>query len=299
MQVKIWKAAENRKRSPFLAGPIHISCGGGGVGVVPEKQGFSTTLLPPRQPLSPSPAPPDPHLPGRYRIRAAAVDQSLSYVRDAEGDVKSQGQGFTLCPWGASTSEKPSASQTSHPCVCPTGWEAAFWRSRVPPRPFLLCLTLSALLQPLLHSGPVTLPFKAKFLEMMASRPHLLIHTVENLVSTSASHLPKVTNALLKANRRVRSESSSLASWEPPLWRHGRLRSDGRLPPPSHELKAKGPPDSRPQLRLPVLCICSGKVTLTCGLCVTGSVRDQCSKLSEESLPPSDRLAAPTPCHSQ
>lgn len=130
---------------------------------------------------------------------------------------------------------------------------------------------------------------------MMASRPHLLNHTVENLVSTSASHLPKVTNALLKANRRVRSESSR----EPPLWRHGRLRSDGRLPPPSHELKAKGPPDARPQLRLPVLCICSGKVTLTCGLQVTGSARDQCSKLSEESLPPRDRLAVPTSCHGQ
>lgn len=53
MQVKIWKASENRKRSPFLAGPIHISCRGGGVGVVPEKRGFSTTLLPPRQPLRP------------------------------------------------------------------------------------------------------------------------------------------------------------------------------------------------------------------------------------------------------
>lgn len=115
MQVKIWKASENRKRSPFLAGPIHTSCRGGGVGVVPEKRGFSTTLLPPRQPLRPPPAPPDPHPPGRYRIRAAAVDQSLSYVKDAEGDVKSQGRGFTLCPWGASTSEKPLASQSPRP----------------------------------------------------------------------------------------------------------------------------------------------------------------------------------------
>lgn len=64
--------------------------------------------------------------------------------------------------------------------------------------------------QPLLHLTLQHFPFKAKFLEMMASYPHLLIHTVANLVSTSASHLPKVTNALLKANRRVRSESSSL-----------------------------------------------------------------------------------------
>lgn len=117
MQVKIWKASGNRKRSPFLAGPIHISCRGGGVGVVPEKRGFSTTLLPLRQPLRPPRLllliPTLPEDTGSGPPLLISLFPTSKMLR--EGDVKSQGRGFTLCPWGASTSEKPSASQSPRP----------------------------------------------------------------------------------------------------------------------------------------------------------------------------------------
>lgn len=61
----------------------------------------------------------------------------------------------------------------------------------------------------LLHLALPRFPFKVKFLETEASHPHLPIHTSVNLVSTSAPHLPKVTNALLKAN--------GVSGWNPQL----------------------------------------------------------------------------------
>lgn len=133
--------------------------------------------------------------------------------------------GFTLClPLGnpASTNRMNSQSlwhnRPPSPVFVPLAGMLPSQDPGFPPGSFLLCLILSALSEvlykpiPLPYSGPISFPFKAKFLEMMALHPHILIHTVENLVSTSASHFSKVTNALLKAHRRVRLGSLFLAS---------------------------------------------------------------------------------------
>lgn len=217
---------------------------------------------------------------------------SPSYIRTAEGDVNSHRDKGN--PWP----NRPP-SPMSVPLAGMLQPKNLASPSALSPAclPHLLSpLSHPIQTNPILCSDPAAFPFKAKFLQMMASCPHLLIHTVANLVSTSASHLPKVTNALLKPTG---GSGRNPHLWPPCSLQCGDMGDCSLLACLLAPLCKLPPPWFPPQgFFSPIFCICTGKVTLTCGPCTGSSARDQSSKLSQE-LPPSDRWAASTPYHSQ